>query len=82
VKIFGNTIFDALDKLCSNFLMTFGGLLFTLFVGWKMKKADVEDELTNGGSLHHKCVFMVVYFLIRYFAPITIIAIFITNLFL
>ncbi|MBQ5527717.1 neurotransmitter:Na+ symporter, NSS family [Bacteroidales bacterium WCE2008] len=82
VKIFGNTIFDALDKLCSNFLMTFGGLLFTLFVGWKMKKADVEDELTNGGSLHHKCVFRVVYFLIRYVAPIAIIAIFITNLFL
>ena len=37
-KIFSNTIFDFCDKLTSNFLMTFGGLLFVIFVGWKMKK--------------------------------------------
>ena len=82
IKILGNTIFDALDKLCSNFLMTFGGLLFTLFVGWKMKKADVREEFMSGGSKFNKKAFRTVYFLIRYVAPIAIIAIFLTNLFL
>lgn len=81
VKIFGNGIFDFFDKLCSNFLMTFGGLLFTLFVGWKMKKADVADEFTNGGSIRSNIVwFRIMYFLIRYVAPVAIVIIFVTNL--
>jgi NSS family neurotransmitter:Na+ symporter len=47
VKVIGLTFFDLLDKLCSNVLMPLGGLLFVLFVGWKMSKADVRDEFTN-----------------------------------
>ena len=81
VRLMGNSIFDFLDKLCSNFLMTFGGLLFTLFVGWKMKKADVKDEFTSGGLFKcNKPWFALVYFLIRYIAPIVIVVIFVTNL--
>lgn len=81
VRIFGNGIFDFLDKLCSNFLMTFGGLLFTVFVGWKMKTSDVRDEFTNGGTIRsNEFWFKTVYFLIRYVAPAAIVMIFITNL--
>jgi NSS family neurotransmitter:Na+ symporter len=80
-KIFGNTIFSFCDRLVSIFLMTFGGLLFTIFVGWKMKRADVRDEFTSGGTqkFNVKC-FNLVYFLIRYVAPVVIGVIFITNL--
>lgn len=75
------SIFDFLDKLCSNFLLTLGALLFSLFVGWKMKKEDVKDELTNGGTLHTNCkLFPVIYFLIRYVAPLSIAIIFISGL--
>ena len=71
--------FDFLDHLCSDWLMPFGGLLFAMFVGWKMSKADVRDELTNGGT-RNRTLFNVVYFLIRYFAPIGILGIFLTIL--
>ena len=59
--------------------MPFGGLLFAMFVGWKMSKADVRDELTNGGT-RNRALFNVVYFLIRYLAPIGILGIFLTIL--
>lgn len=83
VNLLGNSIFDFLDKLCSNFLMTFGGLLFTLFVGWQMKRSDVRDELTNGGKLPlNSKIFPLVYVLVRYVAPIVVLIIFVTNLLL
>ena len=81
VHLFGKSIFDFLDGLCSNWLMPFGGLLFTLFVGWKMSRQDVEDEFTNGGKVNQKA-FPVVWFLIRYIAPVGIVVIFLTNLLL
>ncbi len=71
--------FDILDHLCSDWLMPFGGLLFAMFVGWKMSKADVRDELTNGGT-RNRVLFNAVYFLIRYLAPIGILGIFLTIL--
>lgn len=79
--VLGDTIFDFLDNLSANVLMTTGALLIVLFVGWKMKRSDVRDEFTNGGSLRgNSRIFGVVYFIIRYLAPVTILTIFITNL--
>ena len=72
-------VFDFLDHLCSDWLMPFGGLLFAMFVGWKMSRNDVRDELTNGGT-RNRALFNVVYFLIRYLAPIGILGIFLTIL--
>ena len=75
------SVFDFLDKLCSNFLLTLGALLFSLFVGWKMKMEDVKDELTNGGTLHTNVkLFPIIYFLIKYIAPVSIAVIFISGL--
>jgi NSS family neurotransmitter:Na+ symporter len=80
-KILGLTFFDLFDKLSANFLMPLGGLLAAVFVGWRLKKTDVYAELTNNGEkLGAVKLFGVCYFLIRYIAPITIIAIFISNL--
>lgn len=81
VKILGEGIFNFCDKLCSNYLMTIGALLFSVFVGWKMDKKSVRDELTNGGTLKvNNMLFPTVYFLIKYIAPVTIAVIFITGL--
>lgn len=67
--------------MCSNYLMTLGAFLFSVFVGWKMDKKAVRDELTNGGSIKlNNKLFPVVYFLIKYVAPVTIAVIFITGL--
>ncbi len=81
-RILGNIIFDFFDKLTANYLMTIGGLLVVLFVGWKMKKTDVRDEFTNGGSIRtNSRMFGPVYAIIRYVAPIAVLTIFISNLF-
>ena len=81
IRIFGRSIFDFCDYLTSNYLMTFGSLLFVLFVGWKMSRTAVRDEFTNGGTLRgNSRIFGFVYFLIRYVAPLVILTIFITNL--
>ncbi len=81
IKLLGLSFFDFLDALCSNWLLPLGGVLFTLFVGWRMSKADVRDELTNGGTCNVR-LFGLVYFLMRYLAPIGIVVVFLSNLFL
>ena len=79
VKVLGNTFFDFLDHLCSDWLLPIGGLLFTTFVGWKMSKDQVRDEFTNGGTVNTR-LFDTVYFLMRYVAPVGILVVFATNL--
>ena len=74
-------VFDFCDILTSNYLMTFGGLLFVLFVGWKMKRSDVWGEFTGeGGQLGNARVFGFFYFFVRYAAPVVILLIFLSNL--
>jgi NSS family neurotransmitter:Na+ symporter len=51
-------------------------------VGWKMSKADVRDEFTNGGTLKANCrIWNVFYFLVRYICPAGILIIFISGFF-
>lgn len=81
IKIGGRTIFDFIDTLSSNVLMTLGSLMTVLFVGWRLKKTDIYDEFTNGGELSTNVkIFGVLWFLIRYVCPVAIIAIFISGL--
>ena len=80
-KIAGRTIFDFFDHLSSNVLMTLGSLLTVLFVGWKLKKTDIYDEFTNGGTISTNVrIFGVLWFLIRYICPLAVLAIFISGL--
>ena len=82
IQIRGGNIFDFLDSLSSNVLMTLGSLFTVIFVGWRLKKTDVYDEFTNGGTLSRNSkIFGVLWFLIRYIAPVAIIAIFISGIF-
>ena len=73
VTVFGKSLFDAVDTLCSNILMPIGGLVFVLFVSWKMPSADVYDEYTNGGTLrfNHR-IYPAFRFLVRFVAPVGI----------
>ena len=82
IRIDGGNIFDFFDNLSSNILMTLGSLLTVLFVGWRLKKTDVYDEFTNGGTLSTNAkIFGVLWFLIRYICPLAILIIFISGLF-
>ncbi|MBQ8049557.1 MAG: sodium-dependent transporter [Bacteroidales bacterium] len=81
VQIGGGNLFDFFDNLSSNILMTLGSLLTVLFVGWRLKKTDVYDEFTNGGTISRNAkLFGVLWFLIRYVCPLAIILIFISGL--
>lgn len=81
IKLAGRSIFDFFDNLSSNILMTLGSLLTVLFVGWRLKKTDVYNEFTNGGNLSGNVrIFGVLWFLIRYIAPVAIIVIFVSGL--
>ncbi len=81
VKITGLSIFDFFDSISSNILMTLGSLMTVLFVGWRLKKTDIYDEFTNGGTLSANArMFGVLWFLIRYVCPLAIIVVFVSGL--
>ncbi len=75
----GSTVFDMLDHLTALYFMPIGGLLIVLFVGWRLKRSAVLDEMTNGGSLKAG-VSKVILFIIRYLAPVAIAVIFVSQL--
>ncbi len=80
LRVIGKPLFDFLDMFSSNFLLIIGSLLAVLLVGWKMSGADVRDEFTNGGTIKANCrIFNVLYFIIRYVAPIALLFIFLSN---
>ena len=78
LKIFGFKIFDALDAFTSKFLMTIGGLLTVIFLGWKMKKEHFMEEYTNGGTVSMG-LRKIMYFIIKFLAPVAITVILITQ---
>lgn len=82
IRINGGNLFDFFDSLSSNVLMTLGSLFTVLFVGWRLKKTDIYDEFTNGGTLSANAkIFGVLWFLIRYICPLAIISIFLVGIF-
>ena len=81
ISINGGNLFDFFDDLSSNVLMTLGSLMTVLFVGWRLKKTDIYDEFTNGGTLSTNArLFGILWVLIRYIAPVAIMFIFIYGL--
>lgn len=81
VMVFGMGFFDLFDFLTAKFFMPLGGIGLCLFVGWKMDKNVVHDELSNWGKLATPGYGLLM-FLIRFVAPICIAIVFLNELFL
>lgn len=65
------TYFDFFDNLTSNFLMPLGAILMSLFVGWRLQRARLRQDLDLGdGALLGAWLV-----LLRYVAPIAILGI-------
>ncbi len=80
ISILGNSIFDFMDKLSSNILLTGGGLVMVLFAGWKLGKEALVDELSNHGQIAvPNWLINLIFFLVKYIAPLAITGILLSN---
>jgi NSS family neurotransmitter:Na+ symporter len=70
-EIFGLTIFNLLNYASANVMLTFGALFIVIFVGWRIGKSAFIAEISNQGTIQSK-LFGIVFFIIRYIAPIAI----------
>lgn len=75
----GKTVFDLMDFVSSNILLPLGGVLIVIFVGWRLGKAKFFEEVTNEGTIKASLK-KVIFFIIRYLAPIAITIVFISGL--
>lgn len=76
---FGKNFFDLMDWTSANILLPLGGLFITAFVGWKMSKKDVEDEVTSDGTV--KAGYLPFFlFLAKFIAPIAIAIVFLNGI--
>ena len=71
VTVFGVGAFDFFDILTDKIFLAIGGLLLAIFVGWVLKKEDLKDELTNGGTIKFG-LFEAWYNLVKYVIPVAI----------
>lgn len=71
VTVFGVGAFDFFDILTDKIFLAIGGMLLAIFVGWFMKKEDLKDELTNGGTVKFG-LFEVWYNLVKFVIPVAI----------
>ncbi|MBM7648493.1 NSS family neurotransmitter:Na+ symporter [Bacillus ectoiniformans] len=78
IQVFGKSIFDFADFITNSIGMPLGALFISLFVGFRMKKSDVYQEISQGSSIASK-LFNIWYFLVKYLAPAAIILIFLQS---
>lgn len=72
-KLFGKNLFDLFDYASNNIMLPLGGLFVVLFVGWRLKRADVLDELTSSGTIPmKKYLFNAVMVILKFVAPVAI----------
>lgn len=63
--------FDVIDYATGSLLLPLGGLLLAIFSGWVMTRSASQDELDT-----HPVIFRVWLWMVRWFAPIVIVVIF------
>ena len=75
----GYTLFDIFDKVTANVILPLGGLLMSVFLGWRMDRKVLHDTLTNCGKDKGGYIPLFM-FAVRYFAPLCILLIFLSGL--
>ncbi len=70
------TIFDLIEYISVNIFIPVNGLLIAIFAGWLMAKSSILDELAIADGRLYRTL----RFLVRYVAPIAVLAIFAYNL--
>lgn len=77
-KIAGMNLFDTFDFFTAKIMLPVGGFFAALYVGWFCDEPTLRGEVTNEGTTAVR--FYPIYrFLIRYIAPLAILAIFLNQ---
>jgi NSS family neurotransmitter:Na+ symporter len=76
VKLFDKTIFDLLDFATTNIMLPLGGLMIALFASWTMSKTKMRNEV----GIDNPALFKAWHFMLRFLAPVAIIAVLINGL--
>lgn len=71
--LFGMTFFDFLDYLTANIMLPLGGLFIALFVGWKMNREHIREEIADLNDKQFDIWLMMV----RWVSPVAVSAVFI-----
>lgn len=78
LKLFGLTIFNLFDYTTSNILLPLGGMIISLFVGWKVKRSVIEREMARSSALPFRFTGLLI-FLLRWVCPSAIALIFLNS---
>ena len=79
-QIGGLCLFDLFDFISAKIILPLGGIIICMFVGWRLDRQLVYNEVTNNGSLRIR-LFRLYIFLVRWVAPLAISIIFFNELF-
>jgi NSS family neurotransmitter:Na+ symporter len=77
--LFGLTFFDLLDYLTAKIMLPFGGMLICIYLGNRVDRKILKEELTNKGTVPFY-FFNTYAFFMKYIAPIAIGMIFLNEL--
>jgi NSS family neurotransmitter:Na+ symporter len=76
VTLFEKTIFDLLDFATTNVMLPLGGLLIALFASWTMSKTT----MVNNVGIENPTLFKIWHFILRFLAPVAIVAVLVNGL--
>lgn len=79
LMIGGYNVFDFLDMLSANYLMTIGGLLIVVFTGWRLSEKRLRRAFTTNGTYNNR-IYPLFRFVVRYLSPVAVSIIFLSKI--
>ncbi|WFA09908.1 sodium-dependent transporter [Tissierella sp. Yu-01] len=80
IKLFGKSFFDLYDYISSNLVLPIGGLLIAIYVGYKSKKDDIINELSNKSELNNTKAINLYLVILKYLTPLLLIIVFLNSI--
>lgn len=77
--VFGTDLFSLLDYITAKLLLPIGGLLISVFAGWKLSHHIWWKQMTNNGTKAYP-FFAVSIFIVKWICPIGIMLVFLNEL--
>ncbi|MCF6463131.1 sodium-dependent transporter, partial [Clostridium sp. Cult1] len=79
LTIRGYNFFDFLDNLTADFFLPISALISSVFVGWRLDRKIVENQLSNNGTIQVKYL-KALTFLFKIVSPLAILIVFISGI--